>query len=193
MKKYKLDHAGIIFAVDLISGGWNIYSSLIEIQQFMRACGLTGDVLYTSTLTQSLLSSYRQCAMAALNDVREYLSVEGGQVAVSSSCCSWIFFCTYSVNKGCKMSVFSCCFRSLMRQIQQEKEEAPSSSLLNKMGSRFVNQAGLCQLPWALNLQVYYIVLSIQVFFVESVCEDPDVIAQNIVVSYISFYSIQNK
>lgn len=30
-----------------------------------------------------LLSFHSQCAMAALNDVRQYLSVEGGQVAVS--------------------------------------------------------------------------------------------------------------
>lgn len=29
-------------------------------------------------------SVFRQCALAALNDVRQYLSVEGGQVAVSS-------------------------------------------------------------------------------------------------------------
>ncbi len=29
-------------------------------------------------------SVFRQCALTALNDVRQYLSVEGGQVAVSS-------------------------------------------------------------------------------------------------------------
>lgn len=43
------------------------------------------------------------------------------------------------------------------------------------------------------DLPVHCIVLSIQVFFVESVCEDPDVIAQNIVVSFVSFYSSQWK
>lgn len=38
---------------------------------------------------QSLLPLcvHSQCAMAALNDVRQYLSVEGGQVAVSALCC----------------------------------------------------------------------------------------------------------
>lgn len=29
------------------------------------------------------VSTHRQCALTALNDVRQYLSVEGGQVAVS--------------------------------------------------------------------------------------------------------------
>lgn len=38
-------------------------------------------------LTLCLQSFYSQCALAALNDVRQYLSVEGGQVAVSSCSC----------------------------------------------------------------------------------------------------------
>lgn len=40
--------------------------------------------------TVTLLSFHSQCAMSALNDVRHYLSVEGGQVAVSSSFCPYI-------------------------------------------------------------------------------------------------------
>lgn len=37
---------------------------------------------------------------------------------------------------------------------------------------------------------VYSASFSMQVFFVESVCEDPEVIAQNIVVSTIPFKSV---
>uniref|UniRef100_A0A665V2T8 6-phosphofructo-2-kinase/fructose-2,6-biphosphatase 4b n=1 Tax=Echeneis naucrates TaxID=173247 RepID=A0A665V2T8_ECHNA len=67
----------------------------------------------------------RQCAMAALNDVRQYLSVEGGQVAV--------FDATNTTRER-------------------------RGTIVN-----FAEQNGF------------------KVFFVESVCEDPDVIAQNIV------------
>uniref|UniRef100_A0A672YXM0 6-phosphofructo-2-kinase/fructose-2,6-bisphosphatase 4-like n=1 Tax=Sphaeramia orbicularis TaxID=375764 RepID=A0A672YXM0_9TELE len=69
----------------------------------------------------------RQCAMAALNDVRQYLSVEGGQVAVFDA----------------------------------------TNTTRERRGTivKFAEQNGF------------------KVFFVESVCEDPDVIAQNIVVS----------
>ncbi|KAG7231424.1 hypothetical protein INR49_011944 [Caranx melampygus] len=68
----------------------------------------------------------RQCAMAALNDVRQYLSVEGGQVAVFDA----------------------------------------TNTTRERRGTivKFAEQNGF------------------KVFFVESVCEDPDVIAQNIVV-----------
>lgn len=38
---------------------------------------------------------------------------------------------------------------------------------------------------WIGELKVSCIFLSFQVFFVESVCEDPEVIAQNIVVSFV--------
>uniref|UniRef100_A0A3Q3XSF5 6-phosphofructo-2-kinase domain-containing protein n=1 Tax=Mola mola TaxID=94237 RepID=A0A3Q3XSF5_MOLML len=67
----------------------------------------------------------RQCAMAALNDVRQYLSVEGGQVAV---------FDATNTTRERRMTIV-----------------------------KFAEQN------------------SFKVFFVESVCEDPDVIAQNIV------------
>ncbi|XP_040060910.1 6-phosphofructo-2-kinase/fructose-2,6-bisphosphatase 4b isoform X1 [Gasterosteus aculeatus] len=67
----------------------------------------------------------RQCALAALNDVRQYLSVEGGQVAVFDA----------------------------------------TNTTRERRGTivKFAEQNGF------------------KVFFVESVCEDPDVIAQNIV------------
>uniref|UniRef100_A0A3P8UMW8 6-phosphofructo-2-kinase/fructose-2,6-biphosphatase 4b n=2 Tax=Cynoglossus semilaevis TaxID=244447 RepID=A0A3P8UMW8_CYNSE len=67
----------------------------------------------------------RQCAMTALNDVRQYLSVEGGQVAVFDA----------------------------------------TNTTRERRGTivKFAEQNGF------------------KVFFVESVCEDPDVIAQNIV------------
>lgn len=146
-----------------------------------------------------LLSFYSQCAMAALNDVRQYLSVEGGQVAVSSWHCPWgLYDKTQQTNmcQGCIRSVFSCCFRSLMPQIQQEKEEEPSSSSLSRMVSRYDKQVRVfiefSQSSWLYDLSVHYIVLSTQVFFVESVCEDPDVIAQNIVVRIVSFQSSIN-
>uniref|UniRef100_H2THJ6 6-phosphofructo-2-kinase/fructose-2,6-biphosphatase 4b n=1 Tax=Takifugu rubripes TaxID=31033 RepID=H2THJ6_TAKRU len=66
----------------------------------------------------------RQCAMAALNDVRQYLSVEGGQVAVFDA----------------------------------------TNTTRERRGTivKFAEQNGF------------------KVFFVESVCEDPDVVAQNI-------------
>ncbi|KAM7402043.1 hypothetical protein PAMP_017314 [Pampus punctatissimus] len=67
----------------------------------------------------------RQCAMAALNDVRQYLCVEGGQVAV--------FDATNTTRERREIIV------------------------------KFAEQNGF------------------KVFFVESVCEDPDVVAQNIV------------
>lgn len=41
---------------------------------------------------------------------------------------------------------------------------------------------------WIGELKAGCIFLSFQVFFVESVCEDPEVIAQNIVVSFVSFH-----
>uniref|UniRef100_UPI003AAF53CF 6-phosphofructo-2-kinase/fructose-2, 6-bisphosphatase 4b isoform X5 n=1 Tax=Centroberyx gerrardi TaxID=166262 RepID=UPI003AAF53CF len=67
----------------------------------------------------------RQCALAALNDVRQYLSVEGGQVAVFDA----------------------------------------TNTTRERRGTivKFAEQNGF------------------KVFFVESVCEDPDVIAENIV------------
>ncbi|CAB1315040.1 unnamed protein product [Coregonus sp. 'balchen'] len=67
----------------------------------------------------------RQCALTALNDVRQYLSVEGGQVAVFDA----------------------------------------TNTTRQRRGTitRFAEQNGF------------------KVFFVESVCEDPDVIAENIV------------
>uniref|UniRef100_A0A8D3C6M7 6-phosphofructo-2-kinase/fructose-2,6-biphosphatase 4b n=1 Tax=Scophthalmus maximus TaxID=52904 RepID=A0A8D3C6M7_SCOMX len=67
----------------------------------------------------------RQCALAALNDVRQYLSVEGGQVAVFDA----------------------------------------TNTTRERRGTivKFAEQNDF------------------KVFFVESVCEDPDVIAQNIV------------
>ncbi|XP_061542862.1 6-phosphofructo-2-kinase/fructose-2,6-bisphosphatase 4b isoform X3 [Phycodurus eques] len=67
----------------------------------------------------------RHCAMAALNDIRQYLSVEGGQVAVFDA----------------------------------------TNTTRERRGAivKFAEQNGF------------------KVFFVESVCEDPDVIAQNIV------------
>uniref|UniRef100_A0A3Q1BW08 6-phosphofructo-2-kinase domain-containing protein n=1 Tax=Amphiprion ocellaris TaxID=80972 RepID=A0A3Q1BW08_AMPOC len=67
----------------------------------------------------------RQCATSALNDVRQYLSVEGGQVAVFDA----------------------------------------TNTTRERRGTivKFAEQNGF------------------KVFFVESVCEDPDVIAQNIV------------
>lgn len=77
-------------------------------------------------------SPHSQCAMAALNDVRQYLSVEGGQVAVSSQQLS-----AASITGVLMDSWFSCsCFRSLMPQTQPEKEEGRLSSLRNRTGSR---------------------------------------------------------
>uniref|UniRef100_A0A8C6TZU4 6-phosphofructo-2-kinase/fructose-2,6-biphosphatase 4b n=1 Tax=Neogobius melanostomus TaxID=47308 RepID=A0A8C6TZU4_9GOBI len=67
----------------------------------------------------------RQCATTALNDVREYLSVEGGQVAV---------FDATNTTRERRATIM-----------------------------KFAEQNGF------------------KVFFVESVCEDPDVIAENIV------------
>ncbi|XP_013864525.1 6-phosphofructo-2-kinase/fructose-2,6-bisphosphatase 4b isoform X1 [Austrofundulus limnaeus] len=67
----------------------------------------------------------RQCALSALNDVRQYLSVEGGQVAV---------FDATNTTRDRRVTIM-----------------------------KFAEQNGF------------------KVFFVESVCEDPDVIAQNIV------------
>ncbi|XP_030632919.1 6-phosphofructo-2-kinase/fructose-2,6-bisphosphatase 4b isoform X3 [Chanos chanos] len=67
----------------------------------------------------------RQCALTALNDVRQYLSVEGGQVAV---------FDATNTTRERRHTII-----------------------------RFADQNGY------------------KVFFVESVCEDPEVIAQNIV------------
>ncbi|KAM4582520.1 6-phosphofructo-2-kinase/fructose-2,6-bisphosphatase 4b isoform 1-T1 [Fundulus diaphanus] len=67
----------------------------------------------------------RQCAMSALNDVRQYLSVEGGQVAV---------FDATNTTRERRVTIM-----------------------------KFAEQNGF------------------KVFFVESVCEDPEVIAQNIV------------
>ncbi|KAM9800306.1 6-phosphofructo-2-kinase/fructose-2,6-bisphosphatase 4b isoform 3-T3 [Syngnathus typhle] len=69
--------------------------------------------------------SCSNCAMAALNDIRQYLSVEGGQVAVFDA----------------------------------------TNTTRERRGAivKFAEQNGF------------------KVFFVESVCEDPDVIAQNIV------------
>uniref|UniRef100_A0A8C9YXE7 6-phosphofructo-2-kinase/fructose-2,6-biphosphatase 4b n=1 Tax=Sander lucioperca TaxID=283035 RepID=A0A8C9YXE7_SANLU len=77
------------------------------------------------TLSLCLLSFHSQCALAALNDVRQYLSVEGGQVAVFDA----------------------------------------TNTTRERRGTiiKFAEQNGF------------------KVFFVESVCEDPDVIAQNIV------------
>lgn len=72
-----------------------------------------------------------QCAMAALNDVRQYLSVEGGQVAVSP----WQLS-TAAITVVLIKSCFSCCFRSLTPQTQPEKEEGPLSSLRSRMASR---------------------------------------------------------
>lgn len=72
-----------------------------------------------------------QCAMAALNDVRQYLSVEGGQVAVSP----WPLS-TAAITVVLIKSCFSCCFRSLTPQTQPEREGGPLSSLRNRMASR---------------------------------------------------------
>lgn len=132
--------------------------------------------------------------MAALNDVRQYLLVEGGQVAVSplqyeatlplalllisattdSRCC-----CSEGAIKDGSL----CSSRSSMLQTQREKEEGPSSSSPSRTASRCVinGEEPLieCSHPDQSPLTSE---LCTQVFFVESVCEDPDVIAQNIVV-----------
>ncbi|CDQ98266.1 unnamed protein product [Oncorhynchus mykiss] len=72
----------------------------------------------------------RQCALTALNDVCQYLTVEGGQVAV---------FDATNTTRERRWTI-----------------------------TRFAEQNGF------------------KVFFVESVCEDPDVIAENIAVRVIS-------
>lgn len=61
---------------------------------------------------------------------------------------------------------------------------------------KFADQNGFKVLnaiqDWALlipgSLHTDSAVVSLQVFFVESVCEDPDVIAQNILVSLVSLF-----
>lgn len=63
--------------------------------------------------------SCRQCALSALNDVRQYLSVEGGQVAVSP-----VTIRSYSfILRGAVLMVSSRSFRYLMPQTRQETEE----------------------------------------------------------------------
>ncbi|XP_028302492.1 6-phosphofructo-2-kinase/fructose-2,6-bisphosphatase 4b isoform X2 [Gouania willdenowi] len=89
----------------------------------------------------------RQCATSALNDVREYLRVEGGQVAVFDAT-NTTRERREDIMKFAEQNSFRVCSR-------------PQHSLFPKHPNSLF--------------------LSNQVFFVESVCEDPDVIAQNIV------------
>ncbi len=49
-------------------------------------------------------SVFRQCALTALNDVRQYLSVEGGQVAVSS----WLLTLIYNLYTGLEKLLLKC-------------------------------------------------------------------------------------
>ncbi|KAM6927611.1 LOW QUALITY PROTEIN: 6-phosphofructo-2-kinase/fructose-2,6-bisphosphatase 4-like [Xenentodon cancila] len=91
----------------------------------------------------------RQCASAALNDVRQYLTEEGGQVAV--------FDATNTTRER----------RDTIIQFAEQNGF--------KVTCRHGAEPALMVV---LSVRLF---LLLQVFFVESVCEDPDVIQENIV------------
>lgn len=94
-------------------------------------------------MTEFICDLYRQCASAALNDVRQYLTEEGGQVAVGQMLNAVVgqsFECWSDTVHDAKMrlhssSVFVLC-RFLMQQTPPEKGGKPSSSLQSRMALR---------------------------------------------------------
>lgn len=97
-------------------------------------CGLKFKHVY-------LLLPRSHCATSALNDVCQYLSVEGGHVAVSP------LSVLTSAGRGHELwsknvqrfqiFLFFAALRYLMQQTQPEKEETPLSTLLSRMGSKY--------------------------------------------------------
>lgn len=86
---------------------------------------------------------FRQCALAALRDVKSYLKDEGGQVAVSFP--SRIIDCLENCSPLCELMVGTFVtkllyihFRSSMPQTRQGTGERWSSSLVLRTTSRFV-------------------------------------------------------
>lgn len=135
---------------------------------------------------------HRQCALTALNDVREYLGVEGGQVAVSCYVSGQTRpqreDLSFIMNDLMEILLSTRC---LMPPILHARGETQSSNLQSRMSIRYcvaLNKA-FCLFQFYKYLCVGFVImfhclLFFQVFFVESVCEDPNVIAENIVVSW---------